>query len=71
MVQVTSVIFSKALQIPIPSLAEQKRIVGILDTFTDSIENLKQQIAQRRKQFEFYRDLHLDLEVKVGVEMNS
>jgi len=42
--------------IPIPSLEEQNRIVGILDTFTYSIENLKQQIAQRRKQFEFYRD---------------
>ena len=42
--------------IPIPSFDEQKRIVGILDTFTDSIENLKQQIAQRRKQYEFYRD---------------
>ena len=49
--------------IPIPSLEEQKRIVGILDTFTDSIENLKQQIAQRRKQYEFYRDCifkHID-----------
>ena len=46
--------------IPIPSLEEQKRIVGILDTFTDSIENLKQQIAQRRKQFEFYRNQLLD-----------
>ena len=44
------------IQIPIPSLSEQNRIVGILDTFTDSIENLKQQIAQRRKQYEFYRD---------------
>ena len=42
--------------IPIPSLSEQKRIVGILDTFTDSIENLKQQIAQRRKQYEHYRE---------------
>ena len=41
------------LEIPIPSLSEQNRIVGILDTFTDSIENLKQQIAQRRKQYEF------------------
>ena len=51
-------------QIPIPSLEEQNRIVGILDTFTDSIENLKQQIAQRRKQFEFYRDQLLDLEGK-------
>ena len=46
----------KNTKIPVPSLEEQKRVVGILDTFTDSIENLKQQIAQRRKQFEFYRD---------------
>ena len=57
------------VKIPIPSLEEQKRIVGILDTFTDSIENLKQQIAQRRKQYEFYRDQLLDLEGKDGVEM--
>ena len=55
--------------IPIPSLEEQNRIVGILDTFTDSIENLKQQIAQRRKQFEFYRDQLLNVEGKEGVEM--
>ncbi len=58
----------KMLEIPIPSLEEQKRIVGILDTFTDSIENLKQQIAQRRKQYEHYRDQLLDLEGKEGVE---
>ena len=54
----------KSLQdvlIPIPSLSEQTRIVGILDTFTASIENLKEQIAQRRKQFEHYRDQLLDL----------
>lgn len=50
--------------IPIPSLSEQTRIVGILDTFTASIENLKQQIAQRRKQYEYYRDQLLDLEGK-------
>ena len=52
--------------IPIPSLAEQTRIVGILDTFTASIENLKQQIAQRRKQYEHYRNQLLDLEGKEG-----
>ena len=40
----------------IPSLEEQNRIVGILDTFTASIDNLKEQIAQRRKQYEYYRD---------------
>ena len=55
--------------IPIPSLSEQNRIVGILDTFTASIDNLKEQIAQRRKQYEYYRDELLDLEGKEGVEM--
>ena len=55
--------------IPIPSIAEQTRIVGILDTFTAAIDNLKQQIAQRRKQYEYYRDQLLDLEGKEGVEM--
>lgn len=42
--------------VPIPSLSEQQRIVGILDTFTSAIDNLKDQIAQRRKQYEYYRD---------------
>ena len=55
--------------IPIPSLSEQNRIVGILDTFTASIDNLKEQIALRRKQYEYYRDQLLDLEGKEGVEM--
>ena len=58
------------VSIPIPPLSEQARIVGILDTFTASIENLKEQIAQRRKQYEYYRDQLLDLEGKEGVEMN-
>ena len=58
-----------SIQIPIPSLDEQNRIVGILDTFTASVDNLKEQIAQRRKQYEYYRDQLLDLEGKEGVEM--
>ena len=57
--------------IPITSDSEQERIVGILDTFTSSIDNLKQQIAQRRKQYEYYRDQLLDLEGKEGVEMKT
>jgi len=57
--------------IPIPSLEEQTRIVGILDTFTASIDNLKELIAQRRKQYEYYRDQLLDLEGKPGVEMKT
>lgn len=43
-------------QIPIPSLSEQEKIVGILDTFTASIDNIKAQIEQRRKQYEHYRN---------------
>lgn len=57
--------------IPIPSLEEQTRIVGILDTFTSAIDNLKEQIAQRRKQYEYYRDQLLDFEGKPGVEMKT
>ena len=62
--------FSKIL-IPIPPLSEQNRIVGILDTFTESIENLKNQITERKKQFEHYRDQLLDIEGKPGVEMKA
>ena len=62
---------AKELLIPIPSFQEQNRIVGILDTFTASIDNLKEQIAQRRKQYEYYRDQLLDLEGKEGVEMKA
>lgn len=62
--------FSK-IKLPIPSLSEQSRIVSILDTFTSSISNLKQQIEERRKQYEYERDLLLDLEGKEGVEMKT
>jgi len=61
----------KQIEIPVPSLEEQTRIVGILDTFTSAIDNLKEQIAQRRKQYEYYRDQLLDLEGKPGVEMKT
>ena len=46
----------KQIEIPIPSLSEQERIVGILDTFTSAIDNLKAQIAQRRKQYSWFLD---------------
>lgn len=55
-------------EIPIPSKSEQERIVSILDTFTSSISNLKEQIKERRKQYEYYRDQLLDLEGKDGVD---
>lgn len=49
--------------IPIPSPEEQERIVSILDKFdvlTTSIsENLPKEIALRKKQYEYYRDILL------------
>ena len=48
------------IQIPIPPLSEQQRIVSILDKFdtlTASIsEGLPKEIGLRRKQYEYYRD---------------
>ena len=57
--------------IPIPSLSEQRRIVEQLDAFTNSIENLKGQIAQRRKQYEHYRDQLLNLNGKEEKDIHS
>lgn len=49
--------------IPVPSLAEQQRIVSILDKFdtlTTSIsEGFPKEIELRKKQYEYYRDLLL------------
>jgi type I restriction enzyme S subunit len=45
----------------VPSLIEQKRIVSILDTFIDAIDNIQKQIEQRKKQFEFFRNKLLDV----------
>lgn len=59
------------IAVPIPPLSEQNRIVGILDTFSESIENLKKQISERKKQYEHYRDQLLELEGKPGVEMKN
>ncbi len=51
----------RQFRIPIPCIAEQKRIVSILDKFdtlTNSItEGLPREIELRQKQYEYYRDL--------------
>ena len=62
---------AKELLIPILPLSEQKRISGILDTFTASIDNLKNQINNRHKQFEYYRSLFLNLKGIEDVEIRS
>ena len=46
----------------VPPLSEQQRIVSILDTFEASISNLEAQLAQRQKQYEYYRNQLLTFE---------
>lgn len=48
-------VYSK-IEIPLPPLAVQKKIVEILDTFTGMIANLQEELEQRQKQFEYYRN---------------
>ena len=44
------------LSIPIPSLAIQQSIVEKLDAFESLISSLKEEIALRQKQYEYYRE---------------
>ena len=46
----------------VPPTSEQQRIVSILDTFEASITNLEAQLAQRQKQYEYYRNQLLTFE---------
>ena len=58
----------KKIKVPIPPLAEQERIVAILDKF-DALVNdisigLPAEINARRKQYEYYRDKLLTFQAK-------
>ncbi len=50
----------KSIEIPVPPIEEQERIVAILDGFdalvNDITQGLPAEIAARRKQYEYYRD---------------
>ena len=60
----------KKLEIPIPPIEEQNRIVAILDRFeslTTSLQHgLPAEIAARRLQYEYYRDKLLDFKRKTA-----
>ena len=47
--------FSK-IEIPIPSMETQERIVKILDTMVDHFTQLEAELEARNKQYEYYRD---------------
>jgi type I restriction enzyme S subunit len=49
----------KKVKIPIPPIADQERIVRILDKFDELVKDLPREIELRQKQYEYYRDLLL------------
>ena len=48
-------VYSK-FAIPLPPVPIQQYIVEVLDTFTDAIGNLEEELSLREKQFEYYRE---------------
>ncbi len=65
---VPSVSELKKIEIPVPPLSEQERIVAILDRFdtlcNDLTSGLPAEIEARQKQYEYYRDKLLSLKGK-------
>ena len=60
-------------EIPLPPLPIQHYIVEALDTFTDAISNLEEELALREKQFEYYREqlLSFDDETSLGKQISK
>ena len=46
----------KCMRIPVPPLPVQEEIVRILDSFTKLTEELTEELINRKKQYEYYRD---------------
>ncbi|EOA1447319.1 restriction endonuclease subunit S [Neisseria gonorrhoeae] len=53
-------------KIPIPSLETQQKIVKILDKFTELESTLEAELALRKRQYRYYRDLLLDFDNQIG-----
>jgi len=60
----------RRVKVPVPSLADQARIVAILDRFealtNDLMQGLPTEIAARQKQYEYYRDKLLNFEEAIS-----
>lgn len=53
-------------EIPIPPLENQKKIVKILDKFTELEATLEAELALRKRQYRYYRDFLLDFDNQIG-----
>lgn len=63
----------ECLEIPIPSLETQEKIVEILDKFTNYVIELQSEFQSRTKQYTYYRDMLLSEEYlnKITKEMEE
>ena len=52
----------KKIEIPIPSIETQEKIVKTLDKFTNYVTELQAELQARTKQYEYYRDMLLSEE---------
>ena len=61
------------LEIPIPSIETQEKIVKTLDKFTNYVTELQSELQSRTKQYEYYRDMLLSEEYlnKISAKING
>lgn len=61
------------IEIPIPSIETQEKIVKTLDKFTNYVTELQAELQARTKQYEYYRDMLLSEEYlnKISKEING
>lgn len=57
--------------IPVPPLEVQQEIVRILDSFTELEKELEKELENRRKQYEYYRDLLLTFKPNESTILNE
>ena len=55
-IQHPSMLSVLSMQIPLPHIKVQEEIVKILDSFTNLIDALNEELSLRQKQFEYYRE---------------
>lgn len=59
------------IEVPIPSLETQEKIVKILDKFTNYVAELQAELEARNKQYEYYRDTLLSEEYLKKLSENT
>ena len=61
------------LQIPLPSIETQEKIVKTLDKFTNYVTELQAELQARTKQYDYYRDMLLSEEYlnKISAKING